>query len=336
MQTLTATILPVTSSINTNLIWTSSNTKIATVSNNGGVRGIATGTAVITVETENGKKASCEVNVKMDKTDPVDPVEPIKITLNKTSATIDLAESNTEKIIATTNSLESLTWSSSNINVATVSDDGLVTAKANGETTIMVSDKTGVSATCNVTVQTSPTGITLNITEQTLDMSSNTSFVLTPTIIPSTANVNRQIRIKSSNTEVAAIACLLYTSPSANGTAVITFSTTNGKEATCKVTVQTSPTSIALDETSIAIDTSVEYTKKLTAKITPATSNIYTGLTWRSNNTNIATVSNTGLVTGKANGTAMITVETENGKTATCEVEVKTNSTDSTLSLIHI
>ena len=330
MQTLTATILPVTSSINTNLIWTSSNTKIATVSNNGEVRGIATGTAVITVETENGKKASCEVNVKIDKTDPVDPVEPIKITLNKTSATIDLAESNTEKIIATTNSLESLTWSSSNINVATVSDDGLVTAKANGETTIMVSDKTGVSATCNVTVQTSPTGITLNITEQTLDMSSNTSFVLTPTIIPSTANVNRQIRIKSSNTEVAAIATNGEVTGVANGTAVITFSTTNGKEATCKVTVQTSPTSIALDETSIAIDTSVENTKKLTAKITPATSNIYTGLTWRSNNTNIATVSNNGLVTGKANGTAMITVETENGKTATCEVEVKTNSTDPT------
>lgn len=49
------------------------------------------------------------------------------ITLNKDNLVIDLSISKTEKLVATTNSQKSLIWNSSNIDVATVSDDGTIT-----------------------------------------------------------------------------------------------------------------------------------------------------------------------------------------------------------------
>ncbi len=321
---LTAVIEPATSSIHTGLTWKSSNSNVATVSKDGLVTGKATGTAKITVETENGKTAFCDVDVKIDQTEPV---EPIQITLNKNSTTIDLSTTGTEKLVATTNSTGKLTWKSSNQNVATVSDDGLVTGKANGETTITVSAETGETATCEVTVQTSATGITLDKTEQTLDMSSNKTFMLTPTVTPPTSNVNREIQINSSNPSVATIATNGTVTALSNGSTIITFRLKNGKEAKCNVTVQTSPTSVSLNKTSISLDSNSS-TQQLVATINPATSNIHTGLTWKSSNSNVATVSDGGLVTGKATGTTKITVETGNGKTATCDVDVKMDSTE--------
>ena len=321
---LVAVIKPSTSSIDTKLTWKSSNPNIATVSDNGLVTGIATGDAIITVQTGNGKIASCNVSVKIAQP------EPIEITLNKTAVTLDLSSSSTEKLTATSNSSESLNWSSSNINVATVSDDGVITGKSNGETTITVSNDSGVSATCDVIVQTSPTGLSLNITEQTLDMSSNTTFTLVPTVIPSTANVNREIQIKSNDSNVATISTKGVVTGKANGVTDIIFRTANGKEAKCNVTVQTSPTSITLDKTSLSIDLSDSNTQKLVATINPDTCNKYTSLTWKSSNENIATVSNDGLVTGKTTGTAKIIVETENGKSATCDVNVTSNKVEPT------
>ena len=321
---LTAVIEPSTSNIKTELTWKSSNTNVATVSKNGLVTGKTTGTAQITVETGNGKTATCNVDVKIDQTEPE---KPIQITLNKNTTTIDLSTTVTEKLVATTNSTEKLTWKSSNTNVATVSDDGLVTGKANGETTITVSTETGESATCEVTVQTSATGITINITEQTLDMSSEKTFRLTPTVIPPTANVNREIKINSSNPNVATISSNGTVTAMSNGTTIITFRLKNGKEAKCNVTVQTSPTSVSLNKTSVSLDSNSS-TEQLVATINPATSNIDTGLTWNSSNSNVATVSSQGLVTAKATGTTQITVETENGRTATCDVDVKMDSTE--------
>ena len=108
---------------------------------------------------------------------------------------------------------------------------------------------------------------------------------------------------------------------------IITFRLKNGKEAKCNVTVQTSPTSVSLNKTSISLDSNFS-TEQLVATINPATSNIDTGLTWNSSNSNVATVSSQGLVTAKATGTTQITVETENGRTATCDVDVKMDSTE--------
>ncbi len=62
-KTLTAKILPENTSMDKKLTWTSSDTSVATVDQNGVVKGVAAGNAVITVMTSNGKKDTCSVTV---------------------------------------------------------------------------------------------------------------------------------------------------------------------------------------------------------------------------------------------------------------------------------
>lgn len=61
---------------------------------------------------------------------------------------------------------------------------------------------------------------------------------------------------------------------------------------------------------------------QLTAVITPASANIYTGITWTSSNDNVVQVNQQGLVKGISNGLATVTAKTENGCTAQCRIVV--------------
>lgn len=113
-----------------------------------------------------------------------------------------------------------------------------------------------------------------------------------------------------------------------NATVRLNYRFTNGAGApqeltasrTCKITVaQAEPDGITLSDTVIVLDQGK--TQQLAATVTPENAN--KTVTWSSDNGNIASVAD-GLVTaGKAAGKAKITATTVNGKTATCEVQVK-------------
>lgn len=93
----------------------------------------------------------------------------------------------------------------------------------------------------------------------------------------------------------------------------------NGLTAICEVTISAQPViSVSLDNVPLM---EVGETRTLTPIITP--SDAVTTFTWDSDNKSVATVSQAGVVTAKSAGTAKITVGTDNGKTATCEVTVK-------------
>lgn len=143
--------------------------------------------------------------------------EPIRnIELNKSSVIMDLSSNKTEQLVAKisqtdNNDNTNFIWTSSNTNVATVSNDGLVTGEANGETVIIVKDHSGAVATCKVTVQTSPTNIYFkeNKTDKTkyLSVKKGASKATNIVIEPSTANVETKITysIISGNNKVASI-----------------------------------------------------------------------------------------------------------------------------------
>ena len=147
VTTLTATVSP-SNATNKNVIWSSSDNTVATVSN-GKVTAVKAGTATITVKTEDGNKtATCTVTVNA-RTYPVESV-----TLDKTSVTLTEGDVTTLTATVTPSNAtnKNVIWSSSDNTVATVSD-GKVTAVKAGTATITVKTKDGnKSATCTVTV----------------------------------------------------------------------------------------------------------------------------------------------------------------------------------------
>ena len=105
------------------------------------------------------------------------------------------------------------------------------------------------------------------------------------------------------------------------GTTYINAKTANGKEAYCKVTVESKtvePTSISVSPSTKTIKVGDTFTA--TYSLTP--SNATTTVTWYSDNNNIASVNSSGQVTGKNVGTTYINAKTANGKEAYCKVTV--------------
>ena len=141
--TLKATVKP--SKAKTTLTWTSSNKKVATVSNNGVVKALKKGTATITVTTANGKQATCKITV---------PAAPKKVTLNVKKATLKVGKKLKLKATLTpTKAKTTFTWTSSNTNVATVSSKGVVKAIKPGKAKITVKTANRKKATVTITVK---------------------------------------------------------------------------------------------------------------------------------------------------------------------------------------
>ncbi|MCI8951407.1 MAG: hypothetical protein HFG49_15475 [Lachnospiraceae bacterium] len=149
MVSLTATVAP-SNATNKSVIWASSNTSVATVSD-GTVTGKSAGKATITAATINGKTVSCTVTV----TDSVVIAE--SVSLNKYSLNLEKGE--TEQLQATiepSNVTDNfVVWSSADMSVATVDQNGTVKGVNDGKVTITVSAANGKKTTCSVTVYTS-------------------------------------------------------------------------------------------------------------------------------------------------------------------------------------
>lgn len=143
-KTLTATILPKEGSFPA-VVWSSADTKIATVSN-GVITAVGAGTTTITAEC-GGKKATCTVKV----------VKPFSsVSFDATSKTLFKNESvklNVSYSPSDANASKELIWSSSNTKVATVDNNGVVTALSAGTAKITAKLKGNKSISANCTVQ---------------------------------------------------------------------------------------------------------------------------------------------------------------------------------------
>ena len=319
--TLTANVLPANAT-NRNVTWTSSNTSVAVVGDDGTVMGITFGWTTITATTAEGNfSTTAHIVVGAPVTG---------ITLNQTTATVAMGSTLTltPTVLPADAGDKTVTWSSSNTAVAIVNNSGVVTPVSNGTATITATTQDGGrTASCAVTVTTSVTGITLDQTTATVAMGN--TLTLTPTVLPATAT-NKTVTWSSSNTSVATVNSSGVVTPVSNGTATITATTQDGeKTATCAVTVTTSVTGITLNQTTATV--AMGNTLTLTPTVLPATATNKT-VTWSSSNTAVATVNNSGVVSPVSNGTATITATTQDGgRTATCVVTVITSVTGITL-----
>ena len=145
-EALSAVVIPANAD-NKTVSWSTSDPSVATVAN-GLVTAVKEGSATITVTTaDGGKTATCAVTVSTD----VIPVTGIKLNME----TADLEEGKTlqlEAILEPANTTErNVSWKSSNTEVATVSENGLVTGVSAGEATI-TAKISSFEASCKITV----------------------------------------------------------------------------------------------------------------------------------------------------------------------------------------
>ena len=249
-----------------------------------------------------------------------------EISLNNTEATIE--RQSTLRLTATVLPEDcrnnTLKWSSDNEEVATVDENGLVTAVSVGEANITATavDGSGVTATCKVTVTPKlVTSVTLNKNELTIEKSFTAQ--LTATVAPDDAD-NLGLTWTSDNEEVATVDENGLVTAVSTGEANITAAAVDGSgvTATCKVTVTPKlVTSVTLDESELTIEKG--FTEQLTATVAPDDADNLS-LAWTSDNEEVATVDENGLVTAVGEGTATITATANDGSgvSASCVVTV--------------
>lgn len=279
---------------------------------------------------------NCRIKAYTDKRDTTTPadVKVSRITLSASTG-LTLTKGQTQKLTATvapanaTN--KAVTWKTSDKNVATVSENGLVTAVGGGDATITCTAKDGsnVKATCKVTVTVPVSGIQLSQTSAALTVGD--TLTLTKTIYPSDAT-NQAVTWTSSSDAVASVDSNGKITAKTAGSAVITCKSVsdNSVVGICNVTVKAkvqTPSEIKVNKITLN-KTTASVTKgktlQLTATVTPGNAT-KKEVKWSTSNKNVAMVSTSGLVTAKSAGTATITCTAQDGSSvkATCKITVK-------------
>lgn len=302
--------------------WSTSNPGIVTVDQSGNIGALREGTAIVTVRTvDNDRSASCSVNVKKYATEvPVTSVSITKIT-PYAAVKVGSVKHLTVTVEPDNATNKSVTWSSSNSNIASVDQSGFISGVAEGTATITVTTVNGAKSDW-FTVRVIPsdkwvsvTGIHLNLLNSTIPL----GFVedLRYRLDPATAS-ELEVRWSSSNSAVATVNIFGEVEGKGTGTAIIAATTVDGsKTAACFVTVVP-----ALDKPvngilfnkiagTIAVG-EIDYPRVIkypAGTATPAVS-------WTTSNSAVATVTQNGEVTGVSSGTAIITAETADNKTA--------------------
>ncbi|MCC8057497.1 Ig-like domain-containing protein, partial [Cloacibacillus sp.] len=295
------------------LTWSSSKKSVATVGQDGTVSAVSKGNCVITAVTEdNSYRASCDVTVKE---------VPQKPALILTPAAITVSNGMTEKIRATFQDIteQPLTWSSSKKSVATVEQDGTVTAVSEGTCVItVVTEDNSYSASCDVTVKEAPQKPRLALTPEAMTI----GMGMTEKIKAVFHGIAEQpLTWSSDNESVATVEQDGTVIAVSEGNCVITAATKDGSySASCDVTVKEAPQKPALILTPVAMTVSRGVTEKISAAFRGMAEQ---PLTWSSSKESVATVDKDGTVTAKGEGTCVITAVTEDGAySASCEVKV--------------
>lgn len=267
------------------------------------------------------KNATYTATIKVTNTyKPTVDVESVTLSESKLDMFVGDSETLTATVLPAEATEKDVTWTSSDPKVATVDENGKVTAVKAGTATITVSVKSNpeLTDTCEVTVtdQIFPvTGVALTPDKATLNVGETQK--LTVEFAPTNAT-NKHVTWVSSNEAVATVADGIVTAVG-KGTATITVTTEDGNHtATCEITVKIPVSGVTLNPTSIALV--VGSTKQLIATVEPANADDSTVI-WRSGDTNVATVDQNGNVTAVGVGSTTITA-TAGGKNATCKITV--------------
>ncbi len=216
-------------------------------------------------------------------------------------------------------------WTSSNKKIATVDENGYVTAKGKGTVriTATTTDGSNLSATCTVTVKQMVTMIvnTMNITRGNNDVKRKL-----PVMVGNNAT-NKTLNYRSDNSKVVSVNAKGQIIAKKKGTATVSVKTTDGTNIVVyyRVTVKQLVTKVTLNKNAISLKAKGKAKQKaytLKATVTKDANN--KKVKWTTSNKKVAVVNSKGKVTAKRKGTCYISVTSTDGsrKNAKCKVTV--------------
>ena len=276
--------------------WSSSDTKIVSVSSDGMLTGVAPGTAKVTA-TSGDKSVEAEITV-------VPPVA--SITLNMTTGTLLTAE--TVQLTATLKDASgaeltrTVAWQSDAPAVAIVDANGLVTALTPGTATITATCE-GLLANAVITVKARVAAVA--VTPAQAEILIGETVKLTATLTDADGNVlDRPVEWTSNDPNIASVDATGLVTGNADGTVTI-VATSGGKIGSATIAVKTPVATVAVAAPADSIE--ITETLQFTATARDGAGNVMdVAFTWHSSDEGVATVDANGLVTPVAPGTTTI------------------------------
>ncbi|MDQ6885861.1 MAG: Ig-like domain-containing protein [Gemmatimonadota bacterium] len=297
-------------------VFSSSNEAVARVDASGNVRGVAVGTAVISATAE-GKSGASQIAVSRA------PVARVLVTPSPASVIVGQSVQLTATTVGVngdTLSGRAVTWTSSNDNIASVSQTGVATGKAVGTVVIIVTSE-NQSGSTQITVAPVPVAsVTVTPTAVSLVRGQAQQLTATPRDAGGAALSGRVVIWSTSNAAVAMVSTSGNVTAVGIGSAVIT-ATSEGKSGSATVSVASDVARVQVSPKNVIVDKG--QSAQLSAKAFNAAGTELSGRTfiWSSSNDAIATVDQSGLVKGKAAGVVSITAALE-GKSDAASVAV--------------
>ncbi len=297
--------------------WYSDDENIATVSSKGAVKAKGVGTTTIHAVTKSGLEASCKVSTYA-------PIKTLKMSRSSASMVVGGPDLELSFTASPENHTDAITWSSSNENIATVDENGVITAHSQGKVKISATSGSGKKATCTITI-----GVPADAVEFTVLKSTSLAVGKTLTL---KAKAFRLDGAKPVSTNVR------YEIIDGNDCATLDAKGKLKAIRTGTVTARAYPEACleqVYDEVTINVcipATKVVLSQKssdmvvgaeplyLDAVLSPE--NHTDTLAWSSSNENIATVDKDGVVTAHSQGKVKITATSGSGKKATCTITV--------------
>lgn len=334
-HSLTYQITPKNATEN-DLIFTSSDSSVATVNQSGVIQGLKEGNAIITVSSSNGlAKDTTYVSVYKKGASTVVDGEPIKTdnypkSLTVSPQSLNLKLGGSSQLIASVlpeKSNNQISWSSTNSRVATVDSNGLVSAVGMGSATIIARTINDITYNVNVLVGNYSKELrSILVTTNYISLSVSNSKQLAVAFTPADAS-NKNVFWTSSNPSVATVDKHGVVKAISPGSTIIKATSEDGGY-TDTATIEVVNYDNIIEEKSIAFDSSsytvgIGSTKSLIPIITPSNAT-FKSVRFESSNPSIATVDENGVVRGLKEGTVSITATTNRNRLkATTTIIVK-------------
>lgn len=288
-KTLTASSKPAGT-----VTWSSSNTSVATVSSAGKITAVASGTATITAKSSNGASAKCSVKVTIP-----NPTMSLSVT------SVLLTEKGAQKNVTATVTpgSDTISAASQNTSVAKVSVSGktvIITAVANGNTSVTVKSSSGVSKSISVKVnipEPAEQVYTISLSSKSISLTDvGETAYLSASVSPS----GKTVTWTSSDTTVVRVSSDGTVTAVGGGQAVIT-AVVSGTSYKASASVSVNLPYISIDRSSVSFSRIGESTQ-VNASFSPQNYSVL----WSSSNESVAAVSDDGVIYATGEGTAVV------------------------------